>query len=111
MKQLRSLGAACLPLGACLPSPAVAARCRCLALRRVVPSQSQLLHITPKSHRSAVPATILQLLEALPAHFGGVARAQAAAVQAEMAVGELIRLTADADAQAGLSANHSRLER
>lgn len=36
-----------------------------------------------------MPATVFQLLEALPAHFGGVARSAAAAVRAHDAASEL----------------------
>lgn len=57
-----------------------------------------------------MPATVFQLLEALPAHFASVAPSAAAAEQARKATAELVTLAYDG-VQAGLSLDTSHLER
>ena len=57
-----------------------------------------------------MPPTIFQLLEALPAHFAGVAPSAAAVLQAQQAAHKLVVL-ARSHFEAGLGVDCSRLER
>ena len=75
----------------------------------LLPPHSALL-CTPHHRRRAMAATIFQLLEALPAHFAGVAASPVAAERAYNAASEFVEMALHGPA-AGLTGDQGRLER